>query len=165
LLRFKVLIAALLACAFLVTLWAFWPRVPDAALPVARLVPEGTTTAPPAIATSLAVAAPVPATAVRVAEVESPAADTPRAAEPTRQSCEAAVQNARRLAAGLPPGDGSRYFAERDLQQAGMEAGNGEFDECQEWAQRATDEVTQHLHQLKPGETIKVLGPDELPQG
>ena len=41
----------------------------------------------------------------------------------------------------LPADDLSRYFAERNLQQAMVEAGNGEFDDCLEMAERATDEV------------------------
>ena len=55
-------------------------------------------------------------------------------AEPTREDCEAAVEQARALAAALPADDLSRYFAERDLQQAMIEAGNGEFDDCLEMA-------------------------------
>jgi hypothetical protein len=81
--------------------------------------------------------------------------------EPTREDCMAAVERARALADALPAGDGSRYFAERHLQQAMTEAGNREFDDCLEWAQRAMEEVQEHRHTLAPGETIKVRGADE----
>jgi hypothetical protein len=76
--------------------------------------------------------------------------------EPTRSACLAAVAAARDLAERLPAGDASRYFAERDLQQAMTEAGNGEFDDCLEWAEQATLEIKQHRHTLKPGETLNV---------
>ncbi|WP_291684458.1 hypothetical protein [Bradyrhizobium sp.] len=91
------------------------------------------------------------------------AATSSRAAsvEPTREDCEAAVEQARALAAALPADDPSRYFAERDLHQAMVEAGNGEFDDCLEMAERATDEVREHRHVLRPGEALKVLRPDE----
>jgi hypothetical protein len=88
----------------------------------------------------------------------------PASVEPTRADCEAAVEQARTLAAALPADDLSRYFAERDLQQAMVEAGNGEFDDCLEMAERATDEVREHRHALRPGETLKVLRPDENPE-
>jgi hypothetical protein len=81
--------------------------------------------------------------------------------EPTRENCVAAVEDARSLAVALPADDLSRYFAERHLLQAMAEAGNGEFDECLEYAERATVEVQQHLHSLLPGETFKVLQPNE----
>jgi hypothetical protein len=85
----------------------------------------------------------------------------PASAEPTRENCEAAVEQTRALAEALPADDLSRYFAERDLQQAMVEAGNGEFDDCLEIAERATDEVREHRHVLRPGETLKVRRPDE----
>lgn len=81
--------------------------------------------------------------------------------EPTREDCVAAVDHARALAVALPAEDLSRYFAERDLQQALTEAGNGEFDECVEFAERATVEIKERRHKLKPGETFKVLRSDE----
>jgi hypothetical protein len=62
-------------------------------------------------------------------------------AEPTREECHAAVEEARSLAMALPAEDLSRRFAERHLHQAMAEAGNGEFDECLEYAERATEEV------------------------
>jgi hypothetical protein len=77
--------------------------------------------------------------------------------EPTRESCEAAVEQARALAAALPADDLSRYFAERDLHQATIEAGNGEFDDCLDMTARATDEIKQRRHTLQPGEKLKVL--------
>lgn len=76
--------------------------------------------------------------------------------EPSQASCLAAVTAARELAERLPVGDASRYFAERDLQQAMTEAGNGEFDDCLEWADLATTEIKEHRHTLKPGETLNV---------
>jgi hypothetical protein len=82
-------------------------------------------------------------------------------AEPARQDCDAAVEQTRALAAALPADDPSRYFAERDLHQALVEAGNGEFDDCLDLAARATDEVKQHRHTLQPGERLKVLRSDE----
>jgi hypothetical protein len=86
---------------------------------------------------------------------------SPCRAEPNRQDCDAAVAQARALAAALPADNLSRYFAERDLQQAMVEAGNGEFDECLDMAARAAEEVKQRRHELPPGETLKVLKPDE----
>lgn len=93
--------------------------------------------------------------------VAAPGAALSASDEPTRQDCDAAVAEARALAAGLPPDHLSRYFAERHLQQALVEAGNGEFDECMEMAARASDEVRERRHELRPGERLKVLGPDE----
>jgi hypothetical protein len=84
-------------------------------------------------------------------------------AEPTREECEAAVAQARALAAALPADDLSRYFAERDLYQAMIEAGNGEFDDCLEATARATDELRERRHRLQPGERLKVLQPNEVP--
>src|SRR5882724_12743175 len=81
--------------------------------------------------------------------------------EPTRESCEAAVEQTRSLAAALPADDLSRYFAKRDLHQAMVEAGNGEFDECLEAAVRATDEIKERRHTLQPGEKLKVLQSNE----
>ena len=76
--------------------------------------------------------------------------------EPTQASCLAAVAAARELAERLPEGDATRYFAERDLQQAVTEGGNGEFDDCLEWAAQATLEIKQHRHTLAPGESLNV---------
>jgi hypothetical protein len=84
-----------------------------------------------------------------------------REAEPTREACLAAVEQARALAATLPADHLSRYFAERYLLQAMAESGNGEFDECLEYAVLATDEVKELRHVLQPGETLRVLRPDE----
>ena len=80
---------------------------------------------------------------------------------PTQASCLVAVATARELAERLPVGDASRYFAERDLQQAMTEAGNGEFDDCVEWAEQATVEIKEHRHTLKPGETLNVRPAEE----
>jgi hypothetical protein len=81
--------------------------------------------------------------------------------EPTKADCEAAVEQTRALAAALAADDLSRYFAERDLHQAMVEAGNGEFDDCLELAARATDEIKQRRHTLQPGERLKVLQSNE----
>ncbi|CAL79967.1 hypothetical protein BRADO6332 [Bradyrhizobium sp. ORS 278] len=83
--------------------------------------------------------------------------------EPTKESCEAAVAEARALAASLPADDVSRYFAERDIQQALVEAGNGEFDDCVEKAEQAMLEVRERPHSLKPGERLNILRADEIP--
>src|SRR5260370_25555054 len=77
--------------------------------------------------------------------------------EPTKQGCEAAVEQTRALAAALPADDLSRYFAERDLHQAMVEAGNGEFDDCLELAARAADEIKDRRHELQPRERLNVL--------
>jgi ATP:corrinoid adenosyltransferase len=82
-------------------------------------------------------------------------------AEPTKEGCEAAVEQTRALAAALPADDLSRYFAERDLHQAMVEAGNGEFDDCLELAARATDEIRERRHVLQPGERLNVLKSNE----
>jgi len=73
------------------------------------------------------------------------------------------VALARAQAAALPADDLSRYFAERDLHQALVEAGNGEFDDCLDAAARATEEMRERRHTLQPGERLRVLQPDELP--
>ncbi|APG11100.1 hypothetical protein M2175_004070 [Bradyrhizobium elkanii] len=88
-------------------------------------------------------------------------AAAPVSDEPTREDCHAAVAEARALAAALPADHLSRYFAERHLHQALVEAGNGEFDECIDMAARASDEVRERRHELRPGEKLKVLGPHE----
>jgi hypothetical protein len=88
---------------------------------------------------------------------------TPRraTAEPTKADCETAVEQTRALAAALAADDLSRYFAERDLHQAMVEAGNGEFDDCLELAAHATEEIKERRHTLQPGEKLKVLQPNE----
>jgi len=73
------------------------------------------------------------------------------------------VAQARAQAAALPADDLSRYFAERDLHQALIEAGNGEFDDCLDAAARAAEELRERRHQLQPGERLKILQPDEMP--
>jgi hypothetical protein len=83
--------------------------------------------------------------------------------EPTKADCMAAVDKARALAGALPENHLSRYFAERHLLQSMAEAGNGEFDDCLYWAERATEEVQGLRHELKPGETLKIMQPDEQP--
>lgn len=85
----------------------------------------------------------------------------PASDEPTLEDCKAAVGNVRILATDLPPDNLSRYFAERHLQQALVEAGNGEFDECLEMAARAAEQVRERRHDVAPGERLKVLKADE----
>ena len=75
--------------------------------------------------------------------------------------CESAVAHARDLAATLPTDHLSRYFAERYLHQAMIEAGNGEFEDCLEFTERAVVEVKELRHTLRPGETLKILRADE----
>ena len=91
----------------------------------------------------------------------TPCSANPISVEPTRESCEAAVEQTRALAAALPADDLSRYFAERDLHQATIEAGNGEFDDCLDMTARATDEIKERRHTLQPGEKLKVLQSNE----
>jgi hypothetical protein len=91
----------------------------------------------------------------------TPCSADPTSAEPTRESCEAAVAQTRTLAAALPADDLSRYFAERDLHQAMIEAGNGEFDDCLEMTARASDEINERRHTLQPGERLNVLKSSE----
>ena len=83
-------------------------------------------------------------------------ADPPRP-EPTLAECESAVAHARELASALPADHLSRYFAERYLHQAMIEAGNGEFDDCLEFAERAVVEVKELRHTLRLGETLEIL--------
>ncbi len=99
------------------------------------------------------------APAAAIVETTAKAAD----AEPTREDCVAAVEKARALADALPKEHPSRYIAERHLHQSMVEAGNGEFDDCLDWAAAAADEVRELRHQLRPGETLGVLRPDEKP--
>ncbi len=91
----------------------------------------------------------------------TPCYSDPAVTEPTKEGCEGAVEQTRALATALPADDLSRYFAERDLHQAMVEAGNGEFDDCLEAAARATDEIKERRHTLQPGERLKVLQPNE----
>src|SRR5215813_4868462 len=83
-----------------------------------------------------------------------PCSAEPASVAPSRQDCDDAVGQARMVAAALPADDLSRYFAERDLHQAIVEAGNGEFDECLELAARAADELRTRRHELPPGEKL-----------
>jgi hypothetical protein len=85
------------------------------------------------------------------------------AGEPTREACDAAVQETRIKAEALPTDDVPRYFAERHLQQALVEAGNGEFDECLEAVERAAEELRERYHALAPGERLNVLQAHEIP--
>jgi hypothetical protein len=42
-----------------------------------------------------------------------------------------------------------------------IEAGNGEFDVCLEYAARATEEMQERRHTLRPGETLKIRRADQ----
>ena len=77
---------------------------------------------------------------------------------PTRADCEAAVYSARTFTEKLPADDLSRYFAQRHLMQALVEAGNGEYDDCIERAEMAMSEVREQHHVLLPGRKFEVLG-------
>src|ERR1700730_19279096 len=85
----------------------------------------------------------------------------PAPAAPSAASCQTAVEAARSLTDTLPADDLSRRAAESDLVQAMVEAGNGEFDDCLEFAARATDEIKERRHTLQPGESLKVLQSNE----
>ena len=83
--------------------------------------------------------------------------------EPTSEECHAKVDEARVSAEALPAEHMSRYFAERYLQQALAEAGNGEFDECMSYAEAAILEVRELRHNYPLGTKLNVLGPNEYP--
>ena len=85
------------------------------------------------------------------------------AEEATKEACEAAVQETRVKAEALPTDDVPRYFAERHLHQALVEAGNREFDDCLEAAERAAEELRERYHALAPGERLNVLQAHEIP--
>jgi hypothetical protein len=93
-----------------------------------------------------------------------PCSADPLLAEPTKEGCETRVEQTRSLAEALPADDLSRYFAERDLHQAMVEAGNGEFDDCMEFTERAREELQERRHTLLPGESLKILQPNEWPR-
>ncbi|MBU6527751.1 hypothetical protein JMJ47_002426 [Methylocystis sp. MJC1] len=95
--------------------------------------------------------------AVAPTATEASAADD----EPTKEDCVAAVDKARALANPLPADHPSRYIVERHLHQSMAEAGNGEFDDCLYWAERAADEVREQRHAAN--DKIDVLRPDQLP--
>ena len=102
-------------------------------------------------------------TLVLVALALSAAGASAHDEEPTQETCDAAVAKARAQAAALPVDDVSRYFAERDIQQALVEAGNGEFDDCVEKAERAMLEARERPHSLERGERLNILGAHEVP--
>lgn len=76
-------------------------------------------------------------------------------AEPSLEDCTKAVAEGHEMARRLSAKSLSRYFAERYLQSAKTEAGNGEFDECVEYAAKAVDEIEHRRHWLAPGETFR----------
>lgn len=76
-------------------------------------------------------------------------------AEPSLEECTTAMSRAHERLVHLPPKSLSRYFAERYLQSAYAEAGNGEFDECLEYSAKAVEEIETRSHWLAPGETFR----------
>jgi hypothetical protein len=75
--------------------------------------------------------------------------------EPSLEACTKAVAEAGEMASRLSPKSLSRYFAERFLLSAKAEAGNGEFDECLDYAAQAVEEVEHRRHWLARGETFR----------
>lgn len=84
---------------------------------------------------------------------------TAEPAEPTLEDCTRALQDGRDRAGKLSAKSLSRYFAERFLQNAEAEAGNGEYDGCLEYTEKAIDEIDNRRHSLAPGETFRVTTP------
>ena len=82
--------------------------------------------------------------------------DSSRADEPDAADCTAALVAVQPLIDALPASDLSRRMAESHVVQARVEAGNREFDECVEMAERARLEVMEHRHVLLPGESLQV---------
>ena len=80
--------------------------------------------------------------------------------EATQEDCSAAVDEARAVAVKLPADDVPRYYAERHLLQALVEAGNGEFDDCLVAAEHAKEELRGRYHTERP----RVLESNETPQ-
>ena len=77
-------------------------------------------------------------------------AAAPNQAAPSRADCDAALRAARIAVNTLPSGSPSRRFAEFDLVQAKAEENNTEFDDCVDYAAKATDEARHPHHQLSP---------------
>lgn len=80
------------------------------------------------------------------------------ARKPTEAVCRKSIEKAGAMAAALPADELTRYFAERYLLQAAVEAGNGEFDDCMEFVARANDEITNRWH--KTNEKLDVRKAD-----
>lgn len=79
------------------------------------------------------------------------------AAEPDEAACRDALGTARKLLEPVPPGVGTRRFAERYLEQALVENGNGEYDDCVEYAGLAIEEIRLNAH---PDPFPEPSGPD-----
>lgn len=75
--------------------------------------------------------------------------------EPTMADCTKALEEGWSKAKQLSSKSLSRYFAERFLLSGEAEAGNGEYDECVEYAEKAVDEVENRWRWLAPGETFR----------
>jgi len=78
------------------------------------------------------------------------------AEEPTLADCTRALEEGWGRTKQLPSRSLSRYFAERFMQSAETEAGNGEYDDCVEYSEKAVDEVENRWHRLAPGESFRV---------
>jgi hypothetical protein len=83
------------------------------------------------------------------------AEDAAQSGEPTLEECTKALHDGRDKASKLSAKSLSRYFAERFLQNAEAEAGNGEYDGCLEYVEKAIDEIDNRRHWLAPGETFR----------
>jgi hypothetical protein len=75
-------------------------------------------------------------------------------AVPTAQECRAAIAHARAGMQKLPAQSMSRRFVQSDLVQAQSEGGNGEFDDCIEFTQKAEEELLRPRH-LEPAAPAK----------
>jgi hypothetical protein len=71
-------------------------------------------------------------------------AEEPSAEEPSLEACQTLVAAVRAELASTPVGAMTRRFVDTDLAQALTEAGNGEYDDCMEYAQRARVELHTH---------------------
>jgi len=83
------------------------------------------------------------------------AEDASHPGEPTLHECTEALRDGRDKLAKLSTKSLSRYFAERFLLSAEAEAGNGEYDECLEYVEKAVDEIDNRWHWLAPGEKFR----------
>jgi hypothetical protein len=129
----------LAGCALVFSLWRFVPATESQGKPMASVSQRSPEAA----------AAP-------------PAPQAEASTEPTAEDCDAAVAKSRDLAKLLAAEHPSRYIAERYLLQSKAEAGNGEFDDCLYWAERAYEEVHELRHDANA--KFKVLQPDEWPK-
>jgi len=80
----------------------------------------------------------------------------------TKEECDAAMDEARKLADVLATDHPSRTLAERLLEYAKVEATEDEFGECVEQTEKAVEEL-RTLRQMDPERRLKILGPNEYP--